>query len=211
MEPAEQRVRSAVAAKPAGALRQGVRFVLHLLAVYLIVQFLVMWVAGRVHDVILPFVQQHQPTVSYFEFAFSHLFALSFFPGIAVGFMYSEWFRHRVALMVWIVPLAVLTYKFATFPSSLFQNHFTVAFHEYFAGGFVIPEFHNYDELYWRVMINPDGIRGMHQLHYTAPMYAGIGYSVGAWLAIRFRFPKLDAAVQSMKPGWRPSIRSELP
>ena len=210
MEPAEERALPAVTTKPTTILRQGARFVLHLLAAYLIVQFLTMWVAGRVHDVILPFVQQHQPTVSYFQFAFSHLFAFSFFPGLAVGFMYSEWFRHRVALMVRVVPLAVLACKFATFPSSLFQNHFVVAFHEYFGAGFVIPEFHSYRELFDFVATNPDARRGMEQLHYTAPVYAAIGYGLGAWLPIRFRFPKLDAAVQSMKPGWRPSTRNEL-
>lgn len=107
-----------------------------------------MWLAGRVYDVVLPFVQQHQPAASRFQFVFSHLFAFSFFPALAVGFMYSEWFRHRVALLVWIVPLVILAYKFATFPSSLFQNHFAVAFHEYFAGGFMIPEFHRYRELF---------------------------------------------------------------
>lgn len=61
MELAEEGALRAVPAKPVGILRQGVRFVLHLLAVYLIVQFLTMWVAGRVHDVILPFVL-HAPT-----------------------------------------------------------------------------------------------------------------------------------------------------
>jgi len=210
MELAEGGTPRTIPAKPAGVFRQTVRFALHLVAVYLIVQFLTMWVAGRVHDVFLPFVLQHQPTVSYFQFAFTHLFAFSFFPAVVVGFMYSEWFRHRVALMVWIVPLAVLAYKFATFPSSLFQNHLTVAFHEYFAAGFMIPEFHSYRELFELVGPNPDTLRGMQQLHYTAPVYAAIGYSLGAWLPIGFRFPKLDAAVQSMKPGWRPSTRNEL-
>lgn len=211
MEPAEQGALRTVPAKPAGILRQSIRFALHLLAVYLIVQFLTMWVAGRVYDVILPFVQQHQPTVSWFQFVFSHLFAFSFFPALAVGFMYSEWFRHRVAVFVWIVPVVVLAYKFATFPCSLFQNHLAVAFHEYFGGGFMIPEFHSYRELFELVAPNPDAKRGMEQLHYTAPVYAAIGYSLGAWLPIRFRFPNLDAAVQSLKPGWRPSTRNQLP
>jgi hypothetical protein len=205
MELAEEGALPAFPARPVGILRQSVRFSLHLLAVYLIVQFLTMWVAGRVHDIFLPFVLQHQPTVSYFQFAFAHLFAFSFFPGLAVGFMYSEWFRHRVALFVWIVPVAVLAYKFTTFPASIFQNHFAVAFHEYFASGFMIPEYHSYRELFEVVGSNSDTVRGMQQLHYTAPVYAGIGYALGAWLPIRFRFPKLDAAVQSMKPGWRPS------
>jgi len=201
---------SSVPTNYASMLRQGTRFALHLLAVYLVVQFLTMWVAGRVHDIFLPFVLQHQPTVSYFQFAFSHLFAFSFFPALAVGFMYSEWFRHRVALLVWIVPAAVLAYKFATFPASLFQSHFALAFHEYFASGFTIPEFHSYRELFELVGPNPDMARGIQQLHYTAPVYAACGYSLGTWLPIRFTFPKIDAAVQSMKPGRRPSTRDQL-
>jgi hypothetical protein len=51
----------------------------------------------------------------------------------------------------------------------------------------------------------------MEQLHYTAPVYAAIGYSLGAWLPIRFSFPKSDAAVQSMRPSWRPATRNESP
>jgi hypothetical protein len=197
---------------PTSLVREGFRYALHVLAVYLVVQFLTMWMAGRVHDFVLPFVLQHQPTVSYFQFAFSHLFAFSFFPALVIGFVYSEWFRHRVALFAWIVPTAVLAYKFATFqPASIFQNHVTAAFHEYFAGGFTIPEFYSYSELFRVIASNPDAIRGMHQLHYAAPAYAGVGYSIGVWLPIRFRFGKLDETLRAFKPRWRDLLPKKQP
>jgi hypothetical protein len=85
----------------------------------------------------------------------------------------------------------------------MFEDHFAAAFHEYFAGGFIIPEFHSYEELFQFVAPNPDAMRGMEQLRYTAPVYAAIGYSIGAWYAIRFRIPKLEAVLQHIKPSWR--------
>src|ERR1039458_6425628 len=44
--------------KPAGAVRQVVRYVLHLAAVYAIVNFTTMWLAGRVHDLLLPLIDR---------------------------------------------------------------------------------------------------------------------------------------------------------
>ena len=191
--------------KASSPLRNGVRYGLHLAAVYAIVQFVTLRLAGVTHGTILPFLQERPPSVSVFQFAFSHLFAFSFFHALILGFLYSEWwFRNRVAVFVWIVPVAVLFYKFATYPTTIFQNNFAVAFHEYFAGGFVIPEFHSYKELFQLVAPNPDAMRGMEQLRYTAPVYAATGYGIGTWLAIRFRIPKLEAALRYIKPSLRP-------
>jgi hypothetical protein len=200
----DERGPDVVQAKAISPVRQGLRYVLHLLAVYAIVRFVTVWIAGWTHGTFLPAIQQHSPTVSSFQFVFSHLFAFSFFPALIVGFVHSEWFRHRVAVFVWIIPAAVLAYKFATFPTSLFQNQFAAAFHEYFAGGFMIPEWHSYEELLRLVAPSPDAMRGMEQLRYTAPAYAAIGYSIGTWLAIRFRISKLDAILRDIKPSWRP-------
>ena len=187
------------AAKSPTVARQGVRYVLHLAAVYVIVNFTTLWVAGRVHDTLLPLIQQHSPTESSFEFVFSHLLLLSFFPAIVVGFAYAQWYPHKVALFVWIVPLAILVYKFCTFPTSAFENHFTVAFHEYFAGGFLIGEFHSYRELF-QLAASYDMRRGMEQLHFTAPVYAGIGYGIGTWLGMRYDVLKLTARWRKLKP-----------
>jgi hypothetical protein len=117
-----------------------------------------------------------------------------------IGFLYSQWFRHRVALFVWVVPMAILAFKFATYPTSVFDNHLAKAFHEYFAGGFLIPEYYSYEELFRIAGSNPDMPRGMEQLRFTTPMYGAIGYALGALFALRLRLPKIDAAVQKMKP-----------
>lgn len=189
--------------KQISILRQTVRYGVHLVAVYAIVWYVTLWLSRWLHGTVLPLILQHPPTVSRFEFAFSHLFALSFYPALLVGFIHSEWFRHRVAIFVWIVPATILAYKFVTFPTSLFQNHFVAAFHEYFAGGFAIPEWDTWEEFFRFVVPNADFIRGMHQHHYTAPLYAAVGYGVGTSLAIHIRIPKLDGAFQRIKPNWR--------
>jgi hypothetical protein len=74
-----------------------------------------------------------------------------------------------------------------TFPavSVLVQSKLPAAFHQYFGGGFVISEFHDWKEFWSIVGSNPDMTRGMTQMQYTAPFYAGIAYSVAAWVGRR--------------------------
>jgi hypothetical protein len=158
-----------------------------------------MWLAGRVRDTVRPLIQQHPPTESSFQFVFSHLFVFSFFPALLVAFAYAQWYPHRIALFIWVVPLAILVLKFCTFPTTVFENHFAAAFHEYFGGGFLIAEFRNYRELF-QSWSNPDMRRGMQQLNFTAPFYAAIGYSVGAWLGMHWNIPSLTAGWRKLKP-----------
>jgi len=130
-----------------GPVRNVVRYGLHLLAVYAIVQFGTMWLAGQMHGTILPLLQQHPPSDSVFQFAFTHLFAFSFLPALIVRIALLRMVSApRAAIFVWILPAVVLGYKFATLPTSIFQNHFAVAVHEYFGRDFMIPEFHNFHE-----------------------------------------------------------------
>jgi hypothetical protein len=156
-------------------------FGLHLAAVYVIAEFCWSWLAGHYYDWVLPVVDPVNH-VSYFQFLYSHLFAFTFLPALAAGAA-SMRFRRTSALFVWIVPTVVLAYKLVTFPTTLFQNHYAVAFHYYFAGGFLIGEFHNYRELFTVVAGNPDAIRGLEQSRFTGPFYAGLGYSLAAWIA----------------------------
>jgi hypothetical protein len=185
-------------------LRQTIRYGLHVAAVYAIVNLTTMWLAGFVHGRLLPLVQQHPPTVSSLQFAFSHLFIFSFYPAVAVSFVYAHWFRHKVAYFVWAVPLVILAYKFAMFPSGASVldggSHFAAAFHQYFAGDFLIAEFRSYKEMFQMVASNADMPRGMAQYQYTAPFYAGIGYSIGALFGINLLTPKLHSALESVKP-----------
>jgi hypothetical protein len=188
----------------ASVARQCLRYALHLAAVYVIARTTTLWLAGRVHDTVLPLVQHRAPAESSFQFVFSHLLLFSVVPALVVGFVYAQWYSHRVALFVWIVPLAILLYKFFTFPATIFEDHFVVAFHEYFGSGFMIGEFHSYRELF-ALAGTADMRRGMEQLNFTAPLYAAISYSIGTYLGIRYHVPKLTAALRKAKPTMRES------
>lgn len=163
--------------------RQVLRFFLHLAALYLVVNLCVSSFAAWIYRVFLSALQIHT-TRSGFEFLFSHLLFFSFVPGFLSGLLNAR-FRHRVAEFVWIVPVVALLYKLATFPATgsvLLQSHSWPAIHEYFSGGFLVPEVHTW-EGFTGLFSNPDLVRGIHQLRFTAPFYAGIAYSLAAALS----------------------------
>jgi hypothetical protein len=159
-------------------------YFLHLAAVYAIVEFCTPWLAGRTHGVLLPLL--HHPSSSgRFEYFYSHLFAFSFIPGFAAGLLNAR-FKHKAAQFVWLVPAVILAYKLATFSApSVLQSQFSAAFHQYFGGGFIIPEFRDWRDFWSIVGSNPGMLRGMAQLKFTAPFYGGVGYGLAAWLARR--------------------------
>jgi hypothetical protein len=172
------------AARHTGVGWQVLWFLLHLVAVYAIVKFFTPWLAGWARGTLLPLLQQ--PTSSSrFEFLYSHIFALSFAPAFFAGLINAR-FKHKAAQFVWLVPTVLLAYKFATFPApSVLQSQSAAAFHQYFGGGFVIGEFRNWREFWNTVESNSEMMRGMAQMSYTAPFYAGIAYSVAAWIGRR--------------------------
>jgi hypothetical protein len=171
-----------------GPARNGGRrtlwFLLHLAAVYILVEFFTPWLAGWTRGTLMPLLQ-HPTSSGRFEFLFSHILALSFIPAFLSGLVNAR-FRHKAAQYVWLVPAAILAYKFATFPAlSVLQSPFKAAFHQYFGEGFVVPEFRNWHDLFSIAGSNYDMTRGMAQLRFTAPFYAGVGYSLAAWIGRR--------------------------
>jgi hypothetical protein len=86
-----------------------------------------------------------------------------------------------------VVPAATLAYKLATFSvaTSVLSANSPSAFHQYFEGGFQIPEHHDWAEFWQIVRSYPDMMRGMAQVQFTAPFYAGVGYSLSAWISLR--------------------------
>lgn len=166
-------------------------FVLHLATIYLVAQYVVMAVEGQFHNAILPMlgVPSREGVL---ESAFNLLPFFSVLCGLLFGLMAAT-YNHRAAQFVWIVPTTVLAFKFITFPSSLFANHFALAFHHYFAGGFLIPESHNYRELFMNY--GPESERGMDQLRFTAPVYVSVAYGLASWTGSRLgiRLPLLGA------------------
>jgi hypothetical protein len=176
-------------------------FLFHVAVVYAITNFCTMWLAGWTRGTLLPLLQQPTSSSS-FEFLFSHLFAFSFAPAVAVGLVNAR-FKHKVAQFVWVVPTAMLAYEFLTFPApSVFRSQFSAAFHQYFEGGFLIPEFRDWHDFWTMVGSNPDIMRGKAQLDFTAPFYAGIGYSVAAWVGRR---TNLSQKVSEKVKNWEDS------
>ena len=161
-------------------------FLLDLAAVYVLVELIVPWLAGWTRNTLLPILQHPTPS-GRFQFFFSHLLEFSFIPAFVLGLINAR-FKRKASQFVWMIPAAILAYKFVTFPSpSVFQRGFAAAFHEYFGRGFVIPEFWTWRELYSIAATNSDMTRGMAQLRFTGPFYAGIAYSVAAWIGCRIR------------------------
>lgn len=96
-------------------------FLLHLTAVYAIVKFVTPWLAGWTRGTLLPLVLQRPASSIRFEFLYSHLLALSFVPAFLAGLVNAR-FKHKAAQFVWLVPAAVLGYKFATFPAPSYSR-----------------------------------------------------------------------------------------
>ncbi len=163
-------------------------FFIHLAAVYAIAEFVTPWLAGWTHGTLLPQLQ-HPTSSGRFEFFFSHIFAFSFIPAFLSGLVNAR-FKHKAAQFVWLVPAAILVFKFATFPApSVFQSQFSAAFHQYFGSGFVIPESRDFQDLF-STASNPDMWRGMAQHQFTAPFYAGVAYSAAAWIALKIELSR---------------------
>jgi hypothetical protein len=171
--------------------RSVAQFLLHLAIVYFLAKFTVLWLSAITHNVILPLLRLPSQE-GRLEFAFNHLSLFSIVCGLIFGLVAAT-YRHRAAQLVWIVPAIILAYKFATFPASVFENHFDVAFHHYFARGLLIAEAHDYSELFggW----NSDYDRGFDQLTYTVPVYVSIAYGFATWVGGRLgiRLPLLGA------------------
>lgn len=167
---------------PAAVLRQAAWYALHMTALYFSVKVCTPWIAGRIHDWILPFLVQGQ-TEGRLQFLLSHLFAFSFIPAFCAGLI-SHKYRSAVAAWVWIPPALVLLYHFLTLPTSTLQNHFAAAYHQFFSADFNLPEYRDYREMF--AGLSPDILRAAEQLRFTAPFFAGIGYSMASLLSMRY-------------------------
>lgn len=162
-------------------------FLIHLGVVYVLAIYCTPWLAGWVRGTLIPLLNIRILS-SHFEFLFSHLMLLTFIPAFVAGVVNGK-FRHRVAEYVWLPPALILAFKIATFPktgSVLFPSHSFPALHEYFGGDFMIPGATSWQE-FWMAAGSSDMARGMAQLQFTAPVYAGIAYSLAVWLCFRTR------------------------
>ena len=173
------------------AIRQGV---LHLAAVYFIAWLSMPWLLDVAYGYVLPFLLGHPLRGNLFQFAFSHLLALSFLLGFAAGFGNAKSLRNGVVRFVWLVPVVVLVFSFlfrgpGMYPTLLWESDFGQAFHYFFGGGFnFVGEYHSYRDLPTLMEHNiGDFMRGYTQFRVTVPAYVAIAYSIGAWLSLRMK------------------------
>jgi hypothetical protein len=157
------------------------------MALYVIADFSRNALAYWTRYAILPLFRWDPHGIGFYQFLMSHLFVLTFVPAFLVSLANAR-LRHYVARFVWIVPVTIFTYNFVfstptIYPTMPLQSDFGLAFHHWFGGG-----------------SGPDNAimswRLYHQFNFTAPFYAGIAYSLGAWLAMSVRLPKLEALLR---------------
>ena len=178
-------------------------FVVHLATVYLLAKFCTPWLSGWTYGKLLPALQI-PTTASVWEFLFSHVLGFSFVPAFLAGLINAR-FKHRSALLVWVVPSAILIYKLITFSSPhsvLYDSPESSALHYYFGGGFIIPAFHTWRDFWDAAGSNPDMGRGMAQLTFVAPFYASFAYGLAAWISMRWN---LTNKVASKVDEWEES------
>lgn len=107
-----------------------------------------------------------------FEFLFSHIRALSFIPAFLSSNQRSIQAQGRAICLAG--PRRGSHVQVCDLPCTLsFEGQFPAAFHQYFGGGFVVPEFRNWNELFSIAGSNSDMTQGMAQLRFNAPFYAG--------------------------------------
>ena len=147
------------------------------------------------------------------QFAFSHIVVLSILPGFIAGFANAMLFNRGIVRLVWLLPFAVLIYRFVfhapgMYPTMLWDSDFRQAFHYFFGGGFkIIGECHNYGELRTLMLQNMgDVFRGFAQYRWTVPAYVGVAYSLGAGLSlsmngIRFQTSKTQETTAKAATG----------
>ena len=163
-------------------------FVLHTAAVYFSVNVCSHWLAGWLSRTFLPHLRgtSFGPMSAGIQLMYSHLFVLSFVPAAVAGSLNAR-FRQRAACWVWILPALLLLIVVARFPHSVLDQSWPGI--SYYFGDVEVPEYSNFQEMWQRV--GPWLFRLLAQKNYTAPFYAGVGYSLAAWASMRWRFYSL--------------------
>jgi hypothetical protein len=163
-------------------------FLLHTTLVYVSVNYCSHWLAGWLSHTFLPHLRGTgvPPMSAGIQLMYSHLFVMSFVPAATAGSLNAR-FRQRSAWWVWVVPTVLLVVVLMRYPHSLLDQSWPGI--SYYFGDVEVPEYSNFFEMGQR--IGPWMFRLLAQKNFTAPFYAGIGYSLAAWASMRWRFYSL--------------------
>ena len=112
-------------------------------------------------------------------FYFSHLLALNLLAGSLGGLLVNFKRKHAIAIWVWVVPAGVLALKMLTLEGySLLESRAAFIAQHLFA------DCHPPNLNSWNFQVSHEQLQScVDQLFYTAPFYAAVGFSLGAWIA----------------------------
>lgn len=169
------RIISAVADVRMGQAMRWLGVIPHTIAVYLSALFICPRLVAIWFGWVFPLIRWHTvPRAA--DWYISHLLLTSVAPAAVVGYVAV---RSRItgALWAWVVPSVVLLYSLLTLEarSSVFAPEVS-RLHYYFATVSFMPSASDF--------AGSDPVRVLKQMTVTAPFYAGVGYTVGAALAL---------------------------
>ena len=172
-----------------GFTSEVIYFSIHIVVIYAIATYGSVFLGSWIYHHVFPSFGIRPGTVT--EFEATHLFLLNAAIALPAGF-FNYRSRHIGAFWVWLIPMAILGFQIFTYHNSLSifsSNRWTTAFNYYFSSSNLrIGEIaHDYSNM--RSMLdNYDFFRFIEQYRFTAPFYAGIAYSFGAFISNqRFR------------------------
>jgi hypothetical protein len=110
-------------------------------------------------------------------FYYSHLLAFNLVAGLSGGLLVNFKHKHAIAAWVWVIPAGVLTVKMWTVEGySIFESRAEFVSRHFFA------DCSHPSSNSWLALLDiPQEC--FDQFMYTAPFYAALGFSIGAWLA----------------------------
>lgn len=164
--------------------RVPLRYLFHLLIVYLLVRGTIFSVSETAYKADLWINKSHFKTAGFFQFFFSHLPILVIIPAFLAGLMINARFRHKVASYTWILPAAILAVAFlfgpGMYPTMLWDSDFSASFRHFFGSEFQFEARGGGN----RIFPLSDWLRAYDQLLFSMPAYTAIAYSLGASLGM---------------------------
>ena len=164
--------------------RVSLRYLFHLLIVYLLVRGTIFSVSEIAYKADLWINKGQFRTAGLFQFFFSHLPILVIVPAFFAGLMINARFRHKVAGYVWILPVAILGVAFlfgpGMYPTMLWDSDFSASFRHFFGNEFHFEARGDGNRLFPLA----DWLHASAQLTFSMPAYTAIAYSLGASLGM---------------------------
>lgn len=190
-----QRSRTLIASftSPEGVAGRMVAFGLHTVGIYICAVHVSPWLVGRWFAWFMP-IMRISTARNAGDWYLQHLELMTIIPALVAGHVIARQ-RDSVATLAWAVPSLVLAYRMLLYPgpSSVLVAISRSAVRYFFEIEKVMPSM--------RYATGSDPVRVLAQMMITAPFYAGVAYSFGAWTAKRGLIVKLLSFTREAERG----------